>query len=85
MPMPRRNTLIAQRNGKKVGLNSETNKIVTLLAAVANKPAWIERSSSWRGANLVASMPAANTIRTVTCMTAIDLYFESPISSFYLA
>src|SRR3954454_4925686 len=44
-PMPSRNTHIAPRNGKKVGLIIEMSRIAMLLAAVAHRPAWIGRSS----------------------------------------
>src|SRR5712691_11893759 len=65
MPMPSRNTHIAARNGRNVGLKSETSSIAMLPVAAASRPPWIERSNPKRGAILVASMPAANTIMTV--------------------
>ena len=60
-PMPRRNTLVAHRNGKKVGLIIEMGRIARLLAAVAHSPARIGPSSPSRGAKFSrsASIPAA--------------------------
>ena len=45
MPMPSRNTLMAARNGRKLGLNSDTSRIAMLPVAAANSPPRIERSS----------------------------------------
>ena len=56
---------MAARNGRKVGVNRATSKIARLPAAAASRPPWIVRSSPKRGASLVASIPAANTIITV--------------------
>ena len=53
------------RNGRKAASNSDTSRIAMLPAAAASRPPWIERSSPKRGASLVDSMPAANTIITV--------------------